>query len=258
MLLFIRKAKWAKLKEVYHEMDDDSFHLPSSNSSSGPGTPNLARTSPLKNSPLKKTIQAQSDARSPIRTNPYNRFTSPDKKIDSSSNLASPSRVANASPTRSVTNITAKPFQASPTRPRGISPVKAPTGSSPTKNSNADINRIKPSPDDSLVTSLKAQGFTETDSQSKLCYDFKETRRTSVSPSKGYVASAAGVRERSVSPAKGYVASAAGVRERSVSPAKVLYSARVMRERSMSPVKGKTQETRGRAPVKSTGNFICS
>lgn len=217
-----RKAKWAKLKDIYNEMDDESFHLPSSSIiSSGEGTPRSAspaKTSPLKNqSPVKSNIGR---AGSPIKTNSYTstRFTSPEKRNDSSSNLSSPARVA---------NVTAKPFSASPTRARGISPVKAPV--SPTK-STSDMNRMKPTPDDSLVTSLKAQGFTETDSQSKLFYDFKETRRSSLSPTKGSFVPGSSGRERSVSPVKG----------------KPVFEAR-----SGSPLK--TQDTRGRAPTRPTG-----
>ena len=213
---------------MYHEMDDDSIHVPSDDNS-GQATPVTGAGSPVKtNSPYKNGSPYRT--RSPIKTNPSyttsasNRFISPEKRNDSSSNLSSPARVA---------NITAKPFSASPTRPRGISPVKAPV--SPTKSTSVsdNKNRIKPNPDDSLVSSLKAQGFTETDSKSKLCYDFKEgeNRRQSVSP--GKVLHVSG-RQRSVSPLKGTRF------DHGNGPS------------GDSPVKN--QETRGRAPTRSTGN----
>ncbi len=210
-------------------MDDDSIHVPS-NDNSGQATPVTGAGSPAKTtSPYKNASPYRN--RSPIRTNPSyttsasNRFISPEKKNNSSSNLSSPAKVA---------NITAKPFSASPTRARGISPVKAPI--SPTKSTTVtdNKNRMKPNPDDSLVTSLKAQGFTETDSKSKLSYDFEEggTRRQSVSP--GKVLHVSG-RQRSVSPLKGTRF------DHGVGPS------------GHSPVKN--QETRGRAPTRSTGNY---
>jgi len=170
-----RKAKWAKLKDMYNEMDDDSFHLSSGENSRIPSPKKIDST---KQSPLKSNIVRNT---SPIKTNPH---VSPVKKYDQS---------PATSPLKSG-NITAKPFSVSPTRARGISPVKAPV-TSPNKAALSDGTRIKPNPDDSLVANLKAQGFTETESKSKLCYNFDGgERRSSVSPTKK--------RERSVSPVK--------------------------------------------------------
>ena len=183
-----------------------------------------------------KAMDEQSPIRSPVRS------TSPEKKSDNSrtrspirtisinserdDSLASPMRLAfnrSVSPSKIVTNITARPY-VSPTKSSTASPVKAP---SPDKPSGA--YKYKKPDDESFISSLKAQGFTETESASRLVYDFQE-------------------RQRSPSPAKSPVRQISARQEKQDETRGSVDETRSKFEQA----RGRTAETRGRAPVKTT------
>ena len=182
-----RKARLANLAKQFENMDDDSIDLKMRSRSVSPVKAVIRErsVSPVKTFEPVKTDHIRS--RSPIKTNPM-QFITPTRTGEDVpvSRSISPSKILSrsVSPTKIVTNITAKPYT-SPTKAvspvRAVSPVKAPSPprSVPVVNQPAKI--IKP--DDSLVSSLKAQGFAESESASKLVYDF-EKRARSPSPAR--------------------------------------------------------------------------
>ena len=190
-----RKARLANLANKFKAMDEQS---------------------PIR-SPVRSTSPENTRTRSPIRTISVN-----SEKDDSPAGPMRPAFNRSVSPSKIVTNVTARPY-VSPTKSSAVSPVKAPSPDKPS------AYKYKKPDDESFISSLKAQGFTETESASRLVYDFKE-------------------RQRSPSPAKSPVRQIYARQEKQDETRGSVHEAKSKFEQA----KEGTSETRGRAPVKTT------
>jgi len=236
-----RRARLANLASKFRHIDDESppivreVQLPKPVVKPAPRAPSPSKHAPVRTDHLR--------GRSPTKQSPLNpnQFISPQRGREQPQS-ASPARTRSVrfvSPTKSA--LALSPRAVSPCKSPEKSPEKSPRKSpdkspvkSPVKNlvPTRKISPAKPT-DASFVGSLKAQGFQESDSKSKLVYDFQ---------------SDLAARERSPSPTP------AAARARSPSPT-----------RPANPFLAADRE-RGRAPVRQvvvgtgagTGQFVQS
>jgi hypothetical protein len=154
-----RKARLASLADKFRNMDDDLRHFtPGSGvKDTPPGSPGRAR------------------AHSPVKTDHLVRSRSPVKEPAVRSNamqFISPAPATATTTTNGGVNREGEEI----VRPRpAASPVRSFRSVSPTKAAGPVGVGSRGKPDESLYTSLKAQGFTESESASKLVYKFSET-----------------------------------------------------------------------------------
>ena len=197
-----RKARLANLANKFKAMDEESpIRSPVHSFSSEKRSENM-------------------ESRSPSRTIPV---CSDEDSTPISQLRPVPSR--SCSPSKIVTNATAKPYT-SPTKSSAASPVKVP---SPFKSATSKFDK----PDDeSFISSLKAQGFTETESASRLVYDFQP-------------------RNRSPSPTKSPVRQFTTRQDKSVMESEIPRNVDETRAR-LEKTRGRTEESRGRPSVKPT------
>eukprot|EP00092_Neocalanus_flemingeri_P040288 GFUD01043883.1.p1 GENE.GFUD01043883.1~~GFUD01043883.1.p1 ORF type:complete len:1410 (-),score=481.54 GFUD01043883.1:150-4379(-) len=240
-LLSGRKARLANLASKFKNIEDEEplpprhIQLPKPVSKPAPRAP-----SPSKHAPVKTDhIRSASPVKSSPRINPQQFInpqvsTSPTKQVSTSPTKqvsTCPTKPSNSyrslSPVKSFRSVS--PTKASPIN-RPASPVKAPappppptlpkSGFSPSKPTNSSRS-VSPSkaPDASFLSSLKAQGFQESESKTRLVYDFEKEneestrhqREQSLSPSRSPVKSNMFVQqdmenqdhERNVSPVRG-------------------------------------------------------
>jgi hypothetical protein len=152
-----RKARLASLADKFRNMDDDLRHFtPGSGvkDTPPPASPGRAR------------------AHSPVKTDHLVRSRSPVKEPAVRSNA-----MQFISPAPATTNSGVNREAEEIVRPRpAASPVRSFRSVSPTKAAGpVGVGGSRGKPDESLYTSLKAQGFTESESASKLVYKFSET-----------------------------------------------------------------------------------
>lgn len=199
-LLSGRKARLANLADKIKHMDDDEeeivkeeVKLPRSVTKPPPRATSPSKHAPVNMdhlrrrspSPTKKnTMQFVSPVKScssPATSTPIT--TSPSKSVGFRSCLASKASSVSSttktpsfrsvSPTKisgtAITNSTPSCYRSvSPTKATPATPHTTPTGFRSVSPSKTSV----PAPDASFVTSLKAQGFQETNSKSKLVYNF--------------------------------------------------------------------------------------
>ena len=242
-----KKARLAALSSKFRNFDEDEdqfstkqeIQLPKPVTKPPPRAPSPSKHAPVNTDHLR--------SRSPVKASPHhnpNQFISP--------------QVSGLSPTKPGDNARSP----APVRTRSVrfvSPTKAPAPLSPAKletreRSVSPCAEVKEtSTDASLMESLKAQGFQESSSQSKLVYRFNKTsqdRADGLTPRRSPVKSSTFVkndeavkeRDRSVSPVRGnlflmkdkQVRGSPDKRERGRSPTK---KAAAPQPRSYSPEK---------------------
>ena len=158
-----RKARLANLANRFKNMEDDPRHVDVAH---GTRTPNR---SPIKTNPNVSPAKEASPLKPPVSF----RSVSPTK---SSASLASSVKEASRRDLSPTKNTTAKPY--SPASPaRRYSPVKA-TATSPVRAPLPSAPKPPVDADQSLMSSLKAQGFAESESASKLVYKFEKRSRS--------------------------------------------------------------------------------
>jgi hypothetical protein len=150
-----RKARLASLADKFRNMDDDLRHF-----KPGSGVKDTPPASP-----------GRARAHSPVKTDHLVRSRSPVKEPAVRSNA-----MQFISPAPATTNSGANREAEEIVRPRpAASPVRSFRSVSPTKAAGpVGVLGSRGKPDESLYTSLKAQGFTESESASKLVYKFSE------------------------------------------------------------------------------------
>ncbi len=151
-----RKARLASLADKFRNMDDDLRHF-----TPGSGVKDTPPASP-----------GRARAHSPVKTDHLVRSRSPVKEPAVRSNA-----MQFISPAPATTNSGVNREGEEIVRPRpAASPVRSFRSVSPTKAAGpVGVGGSRGKPDESLYTSLKAQGFTESESASKLVYKFSET-----------------------------------------------------------------------------------
>jgi len=193
-----RKARLANLASKFKNLDDEEptprhIQLPKSVTKPAPRA-----LSPSKHAPVKTDhIRSASPVKSSPHINPQ-QFISP--QVNQSPTKPS-DNYRSQSPVKSFRSVS--PTKAAPTY-RSVSPTKAPappppalpTAGSPAAKTIFSSRSVSPSkaPDASFVTSLKAQGFQESESKTRLVYDFEKEkestrpqREQSLSPSRSPV-----------------------------------------------------------------------
>ncbi len=152
-----RKARLASLADKFRNMDDDLRHF-----TPGSGVKDTPPASP-----------GRARAHSPVKTD-HLRARSPVKEPAVRSNAMQ--FISPAPATTTTTNSGVNREGEEIVRPRpAASPVRSFRSVSPTKAAGPVGVGSRGKPDESLYTSLKAQGFTESESSSKLVYKFSET-----------------------------------------------------------------------------------
>jgi len=253
-----RKARLANLAKKFKNIEEEEpapRHIQLPKPAAKPAPRNL---SPSKHAPVKTShMRSASPVKSSSHMNPQ-QFTSPQVQY---SPTKSSELVRSQSPLKNIRSVS--PTKAVPNY-RSVSPSKAPatptppsrpkSGSSPVKSClpNRTVSPSKPA-DASFVTSLKAQGFQESESNSRLVYDFEKensdsrrlTREQSLSPSR--------------SPVKGNMFiqqdSERQDQDRNVSPVRANPFLLKDKQTRRSPTR---DEERGRSAVKKPTNFRSS
>ncbi len=152
-----RKARLASLADKFRNMDDDLRHF-----TPGSGVKDTPPASP-----------GRARAHSPVKTDHLVRSRSPVKEPAVRSNAMQ--FISPAPATTTTTNVNREGEEIVRPRP-AASPVRSFRSVSPTKAAGPGVGAgSRGKPDESLYTSLKAQGFTESESASKLVYKFSET-----------------------------------------------------------------------------------
>lgn len=231
-----RKARLASLANKFKNIEDEvpaprNIQLPKAVTKPAPRAPSPSKHAPVKTEHIRSV--------SPVKSSQHmnsQQFISPQ---------------VSASPTKPGDNYRSR----SPVKSfRSVSPTKAPapppppkSGSSPVKSSiaNRPASPTKPA-DASFVTTLKAQGFQESESKTKLVYDFeKEKDEPYTRPH----------RDQSASPSRSPVKSNMFVQQdmetrdhdRNVSPVRANPFLLKDKQSRTSPTRG---EERGRSAVK--------
>jgi len=217
-----RKARLANLANKFKNIDDEvptpkHVQLPKAVTKPVPRAPSPSKHAPVRTDHIRAT--------SPVKTsiNPQ-QFISP--------------QISSTSPNKTNDNRSRSPVKSF----RSVSPTKAPAPPPPSKSlfSERPCSPTKPA-DASFVTSLKAQGFQESDSKSKLVYDYggasQPPREQSISPSRSPVRSNKFVQEDSEMKDNA----------RNISPVRANPFLVKDRQAKTSPTKG---EERGRSAVK--------
>ena len=211
-----RKARLANLANKFKKYDDDEEHyaqreiqLPKPVTKPPPRAPSPSKHAPVSTEHLR--------SRSPVKASPHhnpNQFISP---VTSSSRAVSPTK-----PCDNMREIPARTRSV-----RFVSPTKRPE-----RRSVSPCVEAKESTDAGLMESLKAQGFQESDSKSKLVYKFNKDKvnqdNAEETPSRSPVRSNTFVKDDGV----------VKDREKSVSPVRA------------NPWLQKDRQGRGRSPTK--------
>jgi len=225
-----RKARLANLANKFKHIDDESPPAPRHVQLPKPVTKPVPRApSPSKHAPVKTDhIRATSPVKSSI--NPQ-QFISP--QVPSQSPTKPSDNHRSRSPVKTFRSVSPTKAPAPPPPPKPVSPVKV-------SSSNRSRSPTKPT-DASFVSNLKAQGFQESESKSKLVYDFDKAdgpiRDQSLSPSRSPVKNNMFVQQDSENKDSA----------RSVSPVRANPFLLKDRQARTSPTRG---EERGRSVVK--------
>ena len=159
-----RKARLASLANKFRDMDDDIRHFTpikgdhvlttSASPATAAAVPRARAHSPVKMDHLRSRSPVKEPA---VRSNAM-QFISPATIMAPDASSVRPMTMRAASPVKTV---------------RAVSPTKFVVGSA---NQESPLRSKPVTADESLVSSLKAQGFTESESASKLVYSFKEKK----------------------------------------------------------------------------------
>jgi len=227
-----RKARLANLANKFKNIDEESpplrhVQLPKVATKPVPKAPSPSKHAPVKTDHIRSTSPVKSSI------NPQ-QFISP--QVTTHSPIKS-SNLRESSPSKTL---------------RSVSPTKAPAPPPPPKltqspaKGSASCRSVSPTKqaDASFVTTLKAQGFQETESKSKLVYDFDRTDKPTLP-----------LREQSCSPSRSPVKNNMFVQQdsenmdnaRTVSPVRANPFLMKDRQARTSPTRG---EERGRSVVK--------
>ena len=246
-----KRARLAALTSKFRNFDEDEdetaareVQLPKPVTKPPPRAPSPSKHAPVSTEHLR--------SRSPVKASPHhnpNQFISP----------AAQQLPAQASPTKPREAVRPSPGPVRTRSVRFVSPTKAPAPQPPVPQPEPEVERsvspcveVRESTDSSLMESLKAQGFQETNSKSKLVYKFDKNKTEEISedtPSRSPVRSNTFVKSDEVTKA----------RDRSASPVRAnpfLMKDRVgrqspeRRDRGRSPTKRAAPQPRSYSPEK--------